>query len=179
MLKLIATGLWVCIVTLAAVWFSISQATKPPDSADAAKAKVDTEVVKVETISIPVISKGGVKGYFLSRVTLIVDKVKFKAAKLPADTFLTDELFTLLVGHKMVDLTEIQQFDLSGFKDLIKKGMNERYEGEIVMDVLVEQLDYLSKADVRANLDAQNHDRKGTKIIEGEEAPEAPPPSGH
>ena len=69
MLKLIATGLWVCIVTLAAVWFSISQATKPPESADAAKAKVDTEVVKVETISIPVISKGGVKGYFLNGFT--------------------------------------------------------------------------------------------------------------
>lgn len=178
MLKLVATGLWVCIVTLGAVWLSIGYATRPPNE-DVTKPKVVTDVVKGETLSVPVISEGGVKGYFLSRITLIVDRAKFKENRIPIDTLITDELFTLLVGSRIVDLTAIEHFDLAGFKDLLRKGLNEQFDGEVVMDVLVEQLDYLSKADVRANRDAQNHARPGTRIIEGEEAPEAPPPSGH
>ena len=77
MLKLILTGLWVCIVTLGAVWFSISRATAPAEHADATP-KVETELLKGESISIPMIADGAVQGYFIGRVSFIVDKVKIK-----------------------------------------------------------------------------------------------------
>lgn len=177
MLKLILTGLWVCIVTLGAVWFSISRATAPTEHADATP-KVETELLKGESISIPMIADGAVQGYFIGRVSFIVDKVKIKDSKMPMTELMTDELFTLLVGSPVVDLKNPAGFSLANFKSKIKDDLNARFGGDVVSDVLVEQLDYLSKADIRVNSDAQKPVRKGVQITPGEALPEKAP-AGH
>lgn len=177
MLKLILTGLWVCIVTLGAVWFSISRATAPAEHADAAP-KIETELLKGEAINIPMIANGAVQGYFLSRVSFIVDKAKIKDNKLPMTELMTDELFTLLVGSPVVDIKRTDNFDLAGFKAKIKNDLNAKFGGEVISDVLVEQLDYLSKDDIRVNSDAQKQVRKGVQITQGE-VPSEKAPAGH
>lgn len=177
MLKLLLTGLWVCLVTLGAVWFSIGRATAPAGHADAAP-KVETELVKGEAITVPMIADGAVQGYFLGRVSFIVDKARIADARLPMTELVTDELFTLLVGSPVVDVKHAERFDLAGFKDRIRQGLNARFGEEIVSDVLVEQLDYLSKEDIRVNTDAQRQVRKGVQIAAGEALPEKPP-AGH
>lgn len=57
MIKLVITGLWVCAVTLASVYFSVQVATAPAISPDDAK-KAQRELVKGESINVPVISNG-------------------------------------------------------------------------------------------------------------------------
>lgn len=177
MLKLILTGLWVCIVTLGAVWFSISRATAPVEHADATP-KVETELLKGEAITIPMIADGAVKGYFLGRVSFIVDKARIKETKLPMTELMTDELFTLLVGSPVVDLKRPEGFDLAAFKAKIKEDLNARFGAETVSEVLVEQLDYLSKEDIRVNTDAQKQVRRGVQIAPGDALPEKAP-AGH
>ena len=86
MLKLLLTGVWVCAVTLGAVYFSVQLATAPaPGEAGAKKANL--QLVKGESITIPVINDGGVNGYFLSRISLRVDKTKMAKIELPARTW--------------------------------------------------------------------------------------------
>lgn len=177
MVKLLLTGLWVCIVTLGAVWFSISRASVPATHADAAP-KVETELLKGESMSIPVIIDGAVKGYFVSRVSFIVDKVKIKDIKFPMTELMTDELFMLLVGSPMIDIAKAKNFDVAAFKGRIKADLNGRFGDEVVSDVLVEQLDYLSKDDIRANSNAQKEVRRGVKIAPGDALPEKAP-AGH
>lgn len=88
-------------------------------------------------------------GYFLSRISLRVDKDKMAKIELPATQLMTDELFTLLAGSSMVNIANISTFDPDVFKQRIREGLNKKLGDEVVGDVLIEQLDYLSKADIR------------------------------
>jgi flagellar basal body-associated protein FliL len=151
MLKLLLTGLWVCIVTLGAVYFSVQMSAAPAPVDEEAKKKELLEVVRGEAITVPMIANGNVQGYFIGRISFMMDKEKSKEIKLPITELMTDQLFTLLVGNKMVDLSKPGAFDLDKFKSTIKDGMNTKFGDQVVAEVLVEQLDYMSKEDIRTN----------------------------
>lgn len=166
MIKLVLTGVWVCIVTLGAVYGSVYLATKPAVDEEAAR-KESLELVKGESITVPVISGGKVSGYFLGRISFMMDKEKIKGIKLPLTEYMTDELFTLLVGNKMVDIANTSTFNLEDFRTLIKTDMNKRIGDEMVAEVLVEQLDYLAKDDTRVAGNEGQVSKSPVKIVEG------------
>ncbi|TCU18887.1 hypothetical protein [Rhizobium sullae] len=166
MVKLVLTGIWVCAITLASVYFSVKLATAPAPPADDSK-QGQLELVKGETITVPIIGDGAVTGYFLGRVSFMMNKDTMKGMTLPLTEMTTDELFTLLVGNKMVDISKLKSFDPQAFREAIKKGMNEKLGGEYVSEVMLEQLDYLSKDDVKANASGQQRKTADpVKIIE-------------
>ncbi|MCJ8520830.1 hypothetical protein ABID21_003754 [Pseudorhizobium tarimense] len=179
MLKLLLTGLWVCLVTLGAVYFSVQMSAPPPPVDEEAAKKEALQLVRGESLTIPVISNGMVTGYFLGRFSFMMDKEKIKGAELPMTELTTDELFTLLVGDKMIDLGNPGAFDLETFRTRIKDDMNHRLGDDMVAEVLVEQLDYLSKEDIRTNV-AREGKRpiEATKIVQGITV-EEPAPPGH
>lgn len=165
MLKLILTGVWVAVVTLGSVYASI-ELYKPADpAAEAAKKKAVEELVRGEMITFPVITNGAVEGYFLSRTSYIVDKTKIADVTLPIPAMLTDELYTALVGDRVIRIKENHGFDLKTFKARIKSALNARLGGDIVLDVIIEQLDYLSKKEIRASQDQKQTLKTGDKII--------------
>lgn len=148
MLKVVAAGIWVCIVALGAVYFSVQMGTAPPVDEEAAK-KAALEVVKGESISVPVLKDGAVNGYFIGRISFMMDKTKLKDGEPPITEYMTDELFSLLVGNQMINLSDPKAFKLEEFKKMVKEDLNKRMGGEYIAEVLVEQLDYLSKEDIR------------------------------
>ena len=79
------------------------------------------------------------------------------------------ELYTLLVGQRMIDVEKIDSFDVDGFRSTIKDGINKRLGAEVIEDVLVEQIDYIAKLEV-----GKEPPRRGTAIVRSGEAPEAP-----
>ncbi len=179
MLKLLLTGLWVCLVTLAAVYFSVQMSIPTPVDEEAAK-KEALQLVRGESLTIPVISNGVITGYFLGRFSFTMDKEKIKGIELPITEYTTDQLFTLLVGEKMVDLGNPGAFDLEVFRSRIKDDMNRRLGEGVVAEVLVEQLDFLSKEDIRTNV-AREGKRpvQPTKIVEGVVVEEPAAAAGH
>ncbi|MFB9950196.1 hypothetical protein ACFFP0_15140 [Rhizobium puerariae] len=180
MVKLLLTGLWVCIVTLGAVYFSVQMSAAPAPVDEEAKKKELLELVRGESITIPVISDGAITGYFLSRVSFMMDKAKIKDVKLPMAELTTDELFTLLIGNRMVDLAKPGAFDLEKFRSSIRDGLNRKLGDGLVAEVLVEQLDYLSKEDIRNNASRGNKNpNPGKKIVEGVKVEEPAKSSGH
>jgi hypothetical protein len=97
---------------------------------------------------------------------------------LPLTEMTTDELFTLLVGNKMIDIANIKSFDPQVFRDAVKKSMNERLGGEYVADVMIDQLDYLSKEDVKDNTSGRpKRVSAPVKIVETTSGDEAPAPA--
>ncbi|OCJ17705.1 hypothetical protein A6U87_01845 [Rhizobium sp. AC44/96] len=150
MIKLVLTGVWVCAVTLASVYFSVHLATAPAPAPDESKQS-QLELVKGESITVPIVHDGAVSGYFLGKVSFMINKDLVKNASLPLTEMTTDELFTLLVGNKMVDVANMKAFDPQAFRDMIKKDLNQHLGGEYIEQVMLEQLDYLSKEDVKAS----------------------------
>jgi hypothetical protein len=170
MVKIVIAGVWACLVTLIAVYFSVQMATAPAPVDDGASKKPALELVRGETLTVPVFENGSVKGYFLGKFSFMVEKEKAEAVKLSATAMTTDELFTLLVGNKMVDLSKSPSLDLDGFRNTIKADMNKRFGQDMVSEVLVEQLDYLGKEEARDG-GAKPKLKAPVKIVEGQPVP--------
>ncbi|KQO78943.1 hypothetical protein [Rhizobium sp. Leaf262] len=176
MIKLIATGIWILVVTLGGVYAAVTFGNHGGDQS--AEVVHPPHFVQSETVTLPVVSDGSVSGYFLLRASLQVDEDALKEVNVPVPTFLTDELYTLLVGDKLVDVKDADKFDVNGFKTKIKDGLNARLEKPLVKQVLIQQMDFISKEEI----EARDPNRKPRKIVVDTD-PEPPKPaaasSGH
>jgi flagellar basal body-associated protein FliL len=178
MIKVLLIGLWVCIATIGGVYVS-AQMSKAPVATEA-EAAVVTTIVRGNPVSLPVINNGTVQGYFIGRISLSVDSMKAKHVQLPMDVVLTDELFSLLMGQKMIDLKSVGTFDPESFRTKIKDGINAKLGDAVVANVMIEQLDYMSKETIDTNTARRGSNPiPAQKIVEGVkvEAPAAAP--GH
>jgi hypothetical protein len=85
------------------------------------------------------------------------------------DVLITNELFTTLVDKKMVDVSNHDSFDVDGFRKIVRVAINKRLGEDVVHDVLVEQIDFLSKSDIRSNIAQKNLNIKGGEpIVKGD-----------
>ncbi len=126
---------------------------------------------------MPIIGNGAITGYFLGRVSFMMNKDTMKGMTLPLTEMTTDELFTLLVGNKMIDISQLKSFDPQAFRDAIKKDMNEQLGGDYVSEVMLEQLDYLSKEEVKANASGQQQKTgEPVKIVDAPSPGSCEPP---
>ena len=60
----------------------------------------------------------------------------------------------------MINVADNSNFDLPNFKTTVKEGLNKDMRDEVIFEVLVEQLEYLSKADVARIANGANHRSK-------------------
>lgn len=169
MIKLLITGVWICAVALASVYFSVQTANKKDQAEPDPAMFGGLETIRGEVTSIPVISEGAVQGYFLTRLSYTIDPVKAGLMTIPVADFVTDALYSALVGEQVIDFPNMEKFDLDTFKTGIRDTLNERLGDKVFHDVIVEQIDYLSKADIRSNMRRGSFTmKKGEKVGEGE-----------
>jgi flagellar basal body-associated protein FliL len=176
MIKLVGTGVWVLAVTLAAVYFSLTMASAPKVDAEAAAREAAMEFVTGYTTTVPVIGEGGVNGYLLTKLAYKANKELAAKEVVPLPQLITDELYTLLVGKKMIDVTSTGSFDLDAFRGVVKEGLNRRFGAEVIAEVYVEQIDYITTASVE-----DPAPRKGMTLLKGDvpDADAAEKSSGH
>lgn len=171
MLKLILIGVWVAVVTLGSVYASI-QLSKPVDPAEeAAKQKAQEELVRGEMVTFPVLDGGDVVGYFITKTSYIVDKNKMVGVTLPIPALLTDELYTALVGDRLIRVKDNRGFDIKAFRERVKEALNKRLGTDAVVDVIFEQVDYLSKDDLKASRENKTSLKDGGQKVVSEQVP--------
>ncbi|WP_046119778.1 hypothetical protein [Ensifer aridi] len=156
MLKLVLTGVWVCAVTLGSVYFSMQHASAPAISDAEADRRASEEYVPGEIITVPAIKDGAVQGYFLAKLSFSATREGIAKLHAPLRQLVTDELYDMLVGSTYIDIADTETFDLPGFKGAVKDGLNKKLGSEVITEVLVEQLEYLTKDDVERVANSQN-----------------------
>ena len=177
MIKTLAIGIWICAVALGSGYFSV-QISNTKESVEPEPAMFGgLETIRGEVTSIPVISSGAVQGYFLTRLSYTVDPLKTAKLSIPVNELITDVLYTALVGEPVIDFPDIDVFDLDAFKTHIRETLNERVGEELFHDVIVEQIDFLSKEDIRSNVQ-QGRSLKNN-ASENHSAPAAAAPPSH
>lgn len=157
MIKLLATGAWILVLTLGGVYAAAKFGQ--PASDHAQDAPPPPQYVQSETMTLPVVIDGAVSGYILIRSTLVVDEAVMKDVKVPMGAYVTDQLYTILVGDQLLDLKEKAKFDVVGFKQKIREGLNAHLEKPLVKDVLIEQMDFISKEAIEAKDPASKPER--------------------
>ncbi|GHC64422.1 hypothetical protein [Limoniibacter endophyticus] len=148
MIRLLIAAVWICAVTAGAVFYSYGSAGSSA-SASAPASHGAREAAKTEIMSVPVVRDGRINGYFLARFTYIVDKTAKSALPIPVDTLLLDQLHTYLFANPQIDFEQTKTVDLDALRNGLKESINARTNSELIADVLVEQVDYLARGDIR------------------------------
>jgi hypothetical protein len=152
MIKFVAAALWISAATLGSVYFAFNSA-RP----HAAEEKPEPglmgglDYVGVPLLSIPVMVKSEVIGYFLAKLVYTIEPEKQKKLILPAEVLLTDEFYSHLYGNPQIDFTKRETLDLDALRAGLRDAVNARVGEDLVQEVLITQVDFLSKQDIRDN----------------------------
>ncbi len=152
-IKFIAAAIWITVATLGAVYFSfqMSGAKAPPTEEQAESMMGGLDYVKTEVISVPLIRDATISGYFLARLVYTAMPEDLKKLTVPAESVITDVVYSYIYADPKLDFAKVSALDLDAFRNGVRESINAKVKFDLVKDVLVEQIDYLSKDEIRDN----------------------------
>jgi hypothetical protein len=150
-IKLIFIALWACAVTLGSSWAVVSwKATKAAHAAaEPDKFAGGLEHVRTKMISVPIISAGAIQGYVVAQFAFNVDAKLLKRMSIRPEAILLDEAFKTIYASESIDFSNLQKQDLPALLGSVGANVNKRFGMPVVDDVLVQELNYVPKAEAR------------------------------
>lgn len=149
MIRLIATGVWICLVTLVSSYAATLWHTETPPDAEVDRLFGGLESVKTNLISVPVISNGDIQGYVLAQFSFTMKSDLVRQMSVKPDVFLLDAAFRTIYRTDAALLRGAEKQDLQDLTNAIKSDVNERFGKVFISDVLIEKYNYLPKSEAR------------------------------
>ena len=147
MMRLIASCVWIIVVTSASAYVSNTWRFRGAESETPERKSGNLEHIKTVPINVPMIANGNVEGYIVAQFIYLADTRKLRELSVPPDDFITDEAFRALYSGE-VDFNHLQKYDLQGLTKVLAQKINQRLGMEIIKDVLVEEFTYVPKRDI-------------------------------
>jgi hypothetical protein len=169
-LKFVAAAVWIIAASVASVHYAYQHGMDQPVEKTEPDVFGGLDYVKSDVISIPILHAGEVQGYFLTRLVFTAEQKKLAMLTVPVQAMLVDELYSALYGDPQVDFTRSRPINLDEFRAGIRDAINARVNDRLIHEVLIEQLEFLTKDDIR-----ERNARGWTEA----EIPAAPTPTGH
>ncbi|RWD59889.1 MAG: hypothetical protein E5V89_15660 [Mesorhizobium sp.] len=151
MIKFIAAALWICAATLGAVFYSFQAAGERGVGEPPRPMLGGLDYVKTDIISVPLVRDAKIDGYFLTKLVYTVEPDQMKKLSIPAPAIITDQVYSYLYSNPQIDFTKKETIDLDAFRKAIRDTVNARVGVELVHDVLIDQVNFLSKDEIRDN----------------------------
>lgn len=166
MIKFIAAAIWICAASIGAVFYSFQSSAAKPDSEQAQPLLGGLDYIKTEVISVPVVRDSAVTGYFLAKLVYTVEPKVMAKLSVPADSMIVDQVYSYLFGSPEIDFSKTAKLDLDAFRGHVRDAVNKRVGEKLVHEVLVEQIEYLTKDEIRDNaLRRRVSDMKTPKFV--------------
>jgi hypothetical protein len=152
MIKPLLLGIWLCGVTLGAAYGIMTWQKQQRAAAEAVKTEAPVlEQMQTKVINVPIIADGAVQGYVLAQFTFTVEANKLKELSTKPDLILVDEAFKLIYAGEAVDFRRLRRADVDALSKILLANVNKRFGQALVHDVLVQQLNYLPRDQLRGN----------------------------
>ncbi|HEU4987576.1 MAG TPA: hypothetical protein VFT89_10980 [Rhizobiaceae bacterium] len=151
MIKFVFAAIWICAVTIGAVFYSFQTTQAKQNETPPAPFFGGLDFVRTDIITVPVVKDSGVRGYFLARLVYTVEPEKLKSLSMPAEVLFVDQVYDHLYANPQIDWTDRKSVDLDAFKTSLRDSINERVGDKLIHEVMIEQVDFLSKAEIRDN----------------------------
>jgi hypothetical protein len=148
MVKLVMTGIWVCVVTLASVYLGSTRT--PPAGGEGQSSKPAIELVKMRPLTVPVVDGAGVEGYLVAVLGFNIDKAKLTEPAAGLVPVITDQSFRTLYGVDAIKYKKPRKSDLVEMSNLLVEAMNSRLGAGTVTEVLIEELSFIPKEKARS-----------------------------
>ncbi len=146
MIKLVASCLWICLVTAAAgyagaMWKLQAEAAVPAPNVE------KLQYHKTRTLNVPMIANGAVQGYVVVQFGFTETE---KAANLPVppDAFLLDEAFRIIYADAKLDFHHLEKYDVAGLTKALVQNVNRRLNEDAIKEVLVEEINFVSSKEI-------------------------------
>ena len=149
MIKLLAVGLWASIVTLGAAYGALEWQRQSAASHSAEEPESKVEAVRTKAINVPIIADGTVQGYIVAQFVFAVDGKLMKELAVKPDIYLLDEAFKTIYAGEKVNFRQLKKQDLPALAKQLGENVNKRLGGGLVKDVLIDQLSYVPRGEVR------------------------------
>lgn len=107
------------------------------------------ETRKTRQIQAPVLSQGEIKGYVVAQFSYTADATALARVSTSPDAFLLDEALRFLYARSDGELRDVMRVDLQKLAADLRERVNGRLETPIVKDIVVNELTYLTKDQVK------------------------------
>lgn len=156
MLKLMLVGVWVILVTAGATFASVY--ISPEDRSDTETTEDGgLETLASELTSVPIIRGGDVVGYVILQLSFGADKAVLESQNVDPMPYIKDSAFRVVFTSLDIDFRRLKTGDLDALTDRIAQEANKRLGGNVVRQVLFQQLNYVKKEDIRTNWISGEH----------------------
>ena len=147
MIKQLITGIWLVAVLSGTTLFA-SGKLFPAD--DGKKKAEKIAHLNLEPISVALIRAGSVKGYLIVEpaMTYVAEGKKMTQ---PLDLLLQDAVVGVLYSNEEIDTDRLEKFDLEKFRTDLRDKLNTKLKKEMVREVLIKRIDYLTVDEIRDN----------------------------
>lgn len=159
MWKILATGVWIIMVSLGSFaayvsgWFAPEEIVEP----------VDHHLISTETISVPLVGESGVDGYILGEFVFSASDRALAKETDPVVTRMSDSLIGFLQSNGRTLLSP--DFELPGFKRQLVARMNDDIRSDAFYEVYISRLDFVSKDDMERQRDRSRNWLRPIKIV--------------
>lgn len=162
MIKHLLVGIWVCVVTLGSSYAAIllqggPQSGHASDSHDSkgghGSAKSSpVEHLKTRIVSVPVVADGAVQGYVIAQFIFVLGTSELAHLPVAPEPLLLDESFKSIYAGDTIDFRRFRKQDLPALSKRIQDGANKRLGAQLVQDVLIHDLNYVTKDEARGRI---------------------------
>lgn len=149
MIKFLFVGLWGSLAALGADyaagrWFAGQTIAA---RADAKAASIEQR--KLAPMNVPVVKDGEIQGYVIVQLAYTVDPKALKPGAAPPDAYLVDEAFRAIYSDDKLDFRRLEKYDAAKLTQLVFERVRVRLGNDAVKEVLVHDLNFVSKGDLR------------------------------
>lgn len=173
MIRVLVIGLWICAVAFGSLYFAVQHGAGDTEAkAEAAGGFGGLDYVKTDVMSVPIITNGAVAGYVVTQLVYTVDSNIRKKLTVPLEHFISDEIFRKFYGSYS-DTKQVEKVSFEDVRASIITDLNARFPEPVIKDLLVEQFNYISAAEIRAM------NMRGGATASGQQTVSAAPATAH
>lgn len=147
MIKLVASCVWVSLVTAAAGYEATVWKLQAAAAVAAAPRVEKLQYHKTNTLNVPMIANGAVQGYVVVQFGF-TETEKAASLPVPPDAFLLDEAFRIIYTDSKLDFHHLEKYDIGNLTRTLVKRVNARLNEDAVKEVLVEEINFVSNNDI-------------------------------
>lgn len=159
MIKSIGIGLWSGATALGGVYLALMLGGSDggADGHKAEEGPKTVEFIKSDNLSVPIIRNGAVAGYVVTEMSFAVDKNAGGQESGNTAPYLVDAAYRTIYESISADFAHLKPQDLKELSDKVKETANKRLGHDAVQDVLISNINFVGKEEIRTNWVKDQH----------------------
>ncbi len=113
------------------------------------KAIAKIEVIEMQPVSVALIREGSVQGYIIVEPAFSYLYDIGKNSTIPLELVFQDALTSAVFNNDEVDVDRLDKLQLEGFRTNIKDRFNDRYGSDVLAEVFIRRVDFISVDAIR------------------------------